>query len=96
MSPLRAPVSIPVLLAVSSWWRDLSGRNNLGLVFCAAIAAVEEDGMDEGLDTALRHDGSPGELEQLLVVKQSELDTPWEHSLLPIIPERRSIQCLVS
>ena len=48
--------------------------------------------MDEWLDTTLRHDGSTGQLEQLLVVKESQLDTPWEHSLLTIIPGRRNIE----
>ena len=84
MSPLRAPVSIPVLLAVSCRRLLDSGWHRLRLLLC--VPAVYEDGVDEGLHATLGHDGSAGQLEQLLVVQESQLDTSWEHSLLAEIP----------
>ena len=70
---------------MSSGWR-LHSRHDLWLFLSAAIAAVDQDGVDEGLDSSLGHDGATGQLEQFLVVQESQLDTPWEHSLLTEIP----------
>ena len=84
-NPLRSPVSIPVLLAVSSRRRLFHcGRNNLRLLL--GVPPVHQDGVDEGLDPSLGHDGSSGELEQFLVVQQRQLDTAGEDSLLTEIP----------
>ena len=70
---------------MSSRWR-LYSRHDLWLLLSAAIAAVDQDGMDERLHSSLRHDGATGQLEQFLVVQESQLDTPWEDSLLAEIP----------
>ena len=70
---------------MSSWWR-LLGRDDLWLSHSAPVVAVDEDGVDEGLDSSLGHDGSTGQLEEFLVVEESQLDAPREHSLLAEIP----------